>query len=212
MSSPAMNLMTPSKKWGQYMLPSGQIVDVTDVSEQYYYDSEILPAAITAGQEFILCRNPNFQTGAAKQFGLDYNIPEWGRVPLDWYYSIQQIGFHFQVGIPFADLRDIVNNAYIQFITGSQKVEVEGLIMFYPIGIGVGGAVAIDGNVGATEVSALNIGSPASASLVPRKYTIELPGQTSYELRMRFPAGIAALVAARQIYFDMKTIRFRPVV
>lgn len=205
--------LTPSKnKWGQYQLPNGQIVDVADVSEQYYYDSEILPAAITAGQEFILCRNPNFSTGAAKTFGIDYNIPEWGRVPLDWYYSIQQVGFHFQVGIPFADLRDISNNAYIQFITGSQKVELDGLMMLYPIGTGIGGAVSIDGNAGATEVSALNLGTPAPASVMSRKYTIELPGQTSYEMRIRFPNGIAALVAARHIYFDMKVVRFRPVV
>lgn len=205
------NLMTPARdKWGQYRMPDGSLVNVQDVTEQYYYDSEMLPVVITAGQEFIMCRNPNFSTTALKVFGADYNMPEWGRVPLDWYYSIQQVGFHFQIGIPFADLRDIVNNAYVEFRTGSQKTETDGLMIFYPIGVGLGGAVAIDGNAGATEVSALNLGSPAGASIIPRKYTIELPAQTNFDLRLRFPYG-TALSAVTQIFFDMKVVRFRPV-
>lgn len=211
MGMPANAMQASRDKWGQYMMPNGQLVNVEDVTEQYYYDSEMLPVLITAGQEFIMCRNPNFSTTALKVFGIDYNLPEWGRVPLDWYYSIQQIGFHFRIGIPFADMRDIVNNAYVEFRTGSQKTESDGLMMFYPIGIGLGGPIGIDGNAGATEVSALNIGTPAPASVMNRKYTIELPAQTNYELRLRFPNG-TNISAITQIYFDMKTVRFRPVV
>jgi hypothetical protein len=205
-------MITPSRdKWGQYQLPDGRVVKMEDVSEQWLYDSEILPVAITAGQEFRLCVSNVFSTGAIKVPGIDYNLPEFGRVPLGWYYSIQKIGFHLPVGIPSFDLRDISNNGYMQFITGGQKNEADGLILHFPTGIGIGGAVALDGGGVANEVSALNVGTPAIASVPARQYTIELPEQTSFELRLRFPNG-TALSAATHIYYDMKVLRFRPVV
>jgi len=209
------NLMPGKDNWGQYRMPDGQLVNVSDVSEQIFYDSEILPAAITAGQEFTLCRNPAFSTTANKVFGIDYNLPQWNTVPMGWYFSVEQIGWYLQAGIPTQDLIAVVNSAYFEFMTGSQKTEASGLIAFYPLGVGIGGAVAMDGGGVAAEVSALNIGTPAPASIFKRKYTIELPSQTSYEIRLRFPTGLPGggpLLAARQIYFAMRTVRFRPVV
>jgi hypothetical protein len=123
-------------------------------------------------------------------------------------------GFHVQAGIPSFDLQALVNNGYMRFFTGSQKIEQDGLLMFYPFGVGIGGSVALDGGGVANEASGLNIGSPAGASILPRKFNIDLPEQTTFDCRVTFPgAGAAALFsAALQIYFDLRIIRFRPVV
>ena len=208
-----MALLTAGKTWGQYQLATGEVINVQDISEQVYYDSDII-AAIPGQTDYVLCRNANFSTGALKTPGLDYNLPEWGRVPKDWYYEIIVAGFHVQAGIPGGDVQSMVNNGYMRFITGSQKTEQDGLLMFYPFGVGVGGSIALDGGGVANEVSGLNIGSPAAASILPRRFNIGLPEQTTFECHVTFPgAGVAALFsAALHLYFDMRVIRFRPVV
>jgi hypothetical protein len=199
--------------WGQYRLPDGTVVSVKDTSEQIYYDSDMIAAAPGA-TDYVLFRNANFSTGALKTIGIDYNVPEWGRVPLDWYYSIICLGFHAQAGIPNFDLQALVNRAYMRFISGSQKVEADGLLMYYPFGVGIGGSIALDGGVVANEASFGNIGTPASASVLPKKYNINLPGQTTYEIHVTFPgAGAAAIFSAPlQLYADLRVIRYRPVV
>ena len=89
-----------------------------------------------------------------KVFGRDYNIPEWGRVPKDWYYTIINVGFFAQAGIPNFDLQALVNFGYMRMITGSQKIEQDGLLMLFPFGVGIGGSIALDGGVVANEASA----------------------------------------------------------
>jgi len=207
-----MPLLTAGQTWGQYQLDSGEIIALQDVSEQIYYDSDLI--AIAPGTtDYVFCRNSNFSTGALKLQGIDYNLPEWGRVPKDWQYTILVAGFHVQAGIPSFDVQAMVNRAYCRFITGSQKVEQDGLLMFYPFGVGIGGSVALDGGGVANEASGLNIGSPAGASILPRKFNIELPQQTSYECHITFPGAAAAVFSAVvQLYFDMRVIRYRPVV
>jgi hypothetical protein len=60
-----MALLTAGKTWGQYQLATGEIINVQDISEQVYYDSDIIAAA--PGQtEYVFCRNANFSTGALK--------------------------------------------------------------------------------------------------------------------------------------------------
>jgi len=203
--------MTPGRdNWGQFMMPDGSIIKVGDESEQIAYDSDIIPA--TPGTaEYIFFRNPTFSTGAVKTFGLDHNMPEWGRVPKDWYYSILTLGFHAQAGIGSWDLQALVNRAYMVFRTGSQKIEADGLLMFYPFGVGLGGAVSTSAPL-AVEASGLNIGTPATASVAIRAYRINLPEQTSFECRLSFPAAVGAIFsAALQVYADLRVIRSRPV-
>lgn len=207
-----MPLLTAGKTWGQYQLPTGEIINVQDVSEQVYYDSDIIAAA-PGTTDYVFGRNSNFSTGALKTPGIDYNLPEWGRVPKDWYYEILVAGFHVPAGIPSFDVQAMANRGYMRFITGSQKTEQDGLLMFYPFGVGIGGSIALDGGGVANEASGFNIGSPASASLLPRKFNIDLPEQTTFECHVTFPASAAAVFsAAVQLYFDMRVIRFRPVI
>jgi len=208
-----MPLLTAGQQWGRYLLPSGEVVALQDVSEQVYYDSDLIAAA-PATVDYVFGRNPSFTTGAVKTLGRDYNMPEWGRVPKDWQYTILTAGFFTQAGIPSFDLQAMVNTAYMRFITGSQKVEQDGLLMFYPFGVGIGGSIALDGGGVANEASALNIGSPAGASILPRKFDIELPEQTTYECHVTFPgAGAGAIFSAiTQLYFAMRVIRYRPIV
>jgi hypothetical protein len=210
MSSGNTGLMTPGRdEWGQYRLPDGQVVNVRDVSEQIYYDSDLIPATPGTG-EYIFARNPTFSTGAVKVFGRDYNIPEWGRVPKDWYYTIINVGFFARAGIPSFDLQALANFGYMRMITGSQKIEQDGLLILFPFGVGIGGSIAIANPV-ATEASALNIGSPASASILARKYDIDLPDQTTYETRLQFPGAAGAVFSAMiQVYFALRVIRYRP--
>ncbi len=212
MSFPADKL-TAGQTWGQYQLANGTVLQVDDLSEQIYYDSDII-AATPGGVDYVFFRNANFSTGALKTLGTDYNVPEWGRVPLNWYYSILYFGFHAQAGIAAVDLQALVNNGYMRLITGSQKEEATGLVIYYPSGVGIGGSIALDGGGVANEVSGLNIGTPASASIGRRIYPIDLPGQTTFEVHLTFPtAGALAIFATPlRVYCDIKVIRYRPVV
>jgi hypothetical protein len=211
MSFPQNRQLVPGRdNWGQFMMPDGTIVNVKDESEQIVYDSDLIPA-IPGTAEYILFRNPTFSTGAVKTFGVDHNMPEWGRVPKDWYYSILTLGFFAQAGVPSFDLQALVNRAYMVFRTGSQKTEADGLLMFYPFGIGIGGAVSTSNPV-AAEASGLNIGTPATASVAIRAYKINLPEQTSFECRITFPAAAGAIFSAMmQIYGAIRVVRSRPV-
>lgn len=216
----------PGQTWGTYKFPGGDEVKIQEVSDQVYYDSEILPIAIGAGTEYRMCVNPNFVAPliGAKVPNHDFNLPEFGRVPVGWLYRIQMVGFHLQSGELFSTLRDVTNDGYMQFFTGGQTIEKDGLLYYYPSGGGLGGAIAIDGGGVANETSALNIGSPAVASTVPMRYPIDLPEQVSFEVRLFFPIGLALapdpLLIARygavlganlgaQLYVDLRMIRYR---
>jgi len=210
-----MPLLTASKTRGEFLLPSGQVIKVEDVSQQVYYDSDLIALAPGA-TDYVFCRNANFSTGALKLQGIDYNLPEWGRVPTGWYYEVITAGFFVQAGIPSFDLQAIVNRGYMRFLTGGgQKTEQDGLLMLYPFGVGIGGGIALDGGMVANEASFGNIGSPASASIAPNKFNIDLPEMTSFETHVTFPGAPSVapgiLSAITQLYFAMKVNRFRPV-
>ena len=220
----------PGQTWGTYRFPGGNVVKIQEVSDQVYYDSEIIPMVVGPGTEYRMFVNPNFAIAGLGGVGAkipnhDFNLPEFGRVPVGWLYRVQMIGFHLQAGVLFSTLRDVTNDGYIQVFTGGQTIEKDGLLYYYPSGGGLGGSIATNAAV-ANEVSALNIGSPALASTVPMRYPIDLPEQVSFEIRLFFPIGLALaadpLLLARfpvvapavatlgaQLYADLRIIRYR---
>jgi len=222
--------IVPGQTWGTYKFASGDVVKIQEISDQVYYDSEIIPMVVGPGTQYRMCVNPNFSAigvggVGAKVVNQDFNLPEWGRVPVGWLYRIQVVGFHLLAGSLFTTLRDVSNGSYMEFFTGGQTIEVNGLVYYYPSGGGLGGSVAVAGAV-ANEVSALNIGSPALASLIPKRYPIDLPEQVSFEVRLSFPIGLnlapdpmllarypvvapAVATLGAQLYVDMRLIRYR---
>lgn len=216
----------PGQTWGTYKFPSGEVVKIQELSDQVYYDSEIIPIAVGPGTEYRMCVSGTFIAAGvgAKVPRHDFNLPEWGRVPVGWLYRVQMVGFHLLAGTLFTTLRDVTNDTYMQFFTGGQTIEKEGLAYYYPSGGGLGGAVALDGGVVANEVSALNIGSPSVASTVPMRYPVDLPEQVSFQVNLFFPIGLALapdpLMIARygavlgptlgaHLYTDLRIIRYR---
>jgi hypothetical protein len=216
----------PGQKWGTYKFPSGEVVKLEEVADQVMYDSEVLPTVVAAGTEYRMMNNPNFAIAALgpKTPRHDFNMPEWGRVPVGWLYRIRAIGFRVQAGEFSRTVMDIANDVFMQFFTGGQTVEVEGLLIDFPTGSGLGGAVALDGGGVANEVSALNIGPPSVAQTVPMVYPIDLPEQVSFQVNLFCPIGLniiadAALIArygavigaglGAQLYAYMRMIRYR---
>jgi len=188
-----------SRTPGLYMVTAtGQQVRITDTADILWYDSEILPTVITAGQEFRMFFSGNFTTppAATKTQGLHYNVPSWGAVPKEWDIAIWQIGFGVEVEttppafVPADDLNLILHGGYMRLITGSMKTECDGKLIDFPMGKGLGGSVAIDGNVVPVEISTLSNGTPAPGAIGKREIPIPLPEGMAYEINVRFPAAI----------------------
>jgi len=188
-----------SRTPGLYMVTAtGQQVKITDTADIFWYDSEILPTIITAGQEFRMFFNGNFTTppAATKTQGLHYNVPSWATVPKGWDIAVWQIGFSVEVEttppafVPADDLNLILHGGYMTLITGSMKKECDGKIVDYPMGKGLGGGVALSGFGVPTEVSFLSNGTPAPGAIGRREIPIPIPDGEAYEILVRFPAAI----------------------
>lgn len=187
------------KEPGMYMITAtNQLVYIGDQADIIWYDSEILPTVITAGQEFRMFFNGNFTTppAATKIKGLHYNVPEWGKVPQQWDITVWQIGFSVQVEttppafVPADDMNLILNGGYMRLVTGSMKDECDGQLIDFPSGRGIGGVLGVDGNAVPVEVGLLSNGTPAPGAIGKREVPIPMWSGLNYEVVVRFPAAI----------------------
>lgn len=143
---------------GQFVLPTGQEINLVDWRNGSVYDRVSLGTAITAGQEFVYFRdiqNKNY---------VDTNLTTPNRLPNDWEQIVWKIGVTIDQDVVNADMLLLMRGGYLEFKI-AQTMYAQGPIWMFPSGFGIYGAYATTAT--ATTLQANANGAPSPAG-VPR--------------------------------------------
>jgi len=146
---------------GNFVLPSGQSINLVDWRNGAIYDRVSLGTSITAGQEFVYFRdiqNKNL---------VDTNLTTPNRLPNDWEAIVWKIGVAIDMDVTNADVLELMRGGYLEFKI-AQTLYAQGPIWMFPSGYGIYGAFATGGNTGAAYVLQANGNGAPSPAGVPR--------------------------------------------
>lgn len=195
MSSPGMiNRILPGAMPGK-ILVGGQEVDLNMFTEDWIFDSEVIPlgTAITAQQTIRFFSNLNHQLTGVRKLPVETSLTEPNRLPQLWNAIIKNIHFGFRPGsVNRVDAENIMQSAHISFILGNQRIERAGPMWLFPMPYGLSGPLALDGAGVATEVSEFQNGAVAK-SAVGQMLPIQLPGNFAFEVRAEFDFPFTAV-------------------
>jgi hypothetical protein len=214
MPSNRVNAVLPGAVPGT-MLINGQQVELRDFTDTHIWDSERMPVGtvITAQQQLNFFSSLSHQLPGVvgiQKLGIETSMTEPSRLPGDWNAIVRNIYFGFMPPIARVDVEAILASAFLQFVIGNQKTEVEGPAMFYPMPYGIAGPLAMFAAV-PTEISEFQNGVVAK-SAVPNKLPTVLPGAMQFQVRVRFdfPVTIATPTGVR-LYVAMPAYISKPV-
>jgi len=194
MSSPSyFNRVLPGASPGT-VLVNGEEVSLKDFTEGYIWDTEKIPATttITAQKQLFFFSNLTFQLVAGvRKLKVDTSMTEPNRLPTHWQAIIKNIYVGFRPPVKRLDVEAVLNSAYVSFILGQQRVEREGPLYCFPMPFGISGALALDGNTTATEVTEFQNGVVAK-SAVPNMLPIYIPGGMPFQVTVEFDYGFTA--------------------
>jgi len=187
---------TPGPMPGQLRLTDGSIIEVKDISDRPIFDTELILDPIVAGTDYFFFRNIAWPNGLRKDFRFtNMTIPN--QLPSGW--KARVYGVHLYV-IPILDTAGVITlttpedvqrityNAFCQFLTSSDKVEIEGTMEMFPSPYGLTGMGMFAG-AALHEVSQINNGVPSPGALGPMKPTIDLVNEMIFGMRVVFPGA-----------------------
>lgn len=188
------NRVLPGAIAGQIMVGT-QLVDLRDFTDTYIWDMEIIPIAtvITAQQQMPFFSSLTQQLiPGVRKLRVQTSMTEPSRLPGNWNAILKNIWFGFGVGTLRVDAEAVLQSAYLSFVLGQQRIEREGPAILFPMPVGLSGPLSLDGAGVATEVSELQNGIAARAS-VPNMLPISLPGGMQFTVNVQFDIGFTAV-------------------
>ena len=205
--------IVPGALPGQIKLPDGRVVEVRDWTWRPTWDTEVIAAATAAGSVVTFFRNLAWATGLRKnELYTNMTIPN--QLPSGWFARC--FGVHlWVVHNEFAgagiwttpeDMERIIQGAFVQFRTSSDKVEMEGTGPMFPSPWGSSGVMQFAGGA-LHEFSLLNNGIGPVPPMVPH---VDLVNEMIFEVRVVFPDGLA-LDNTAHLRVALRTYTAKPV-
>lgn len=159
--------------------------NVVDRGPWIWYDTITIAAGATSGTS----QQPFSVPISGTKTKLQTNMTKGNQLPPPQRFLLRSLGFYFTAGTILADQAQFIANCYCEFRI-DQKIYHEGLLQFYPAGIGIAGAST------RTDEAAWTIGAP---TLLARrdfgKYSRLIGDNQIFTLNIIFPTAITATIA-----------------
>ena len=183
-------------------------------TEDWMYDriSLTIDSAIAVGTEY------EFFTSLTNKNKADTNMTEEQKLPQGWSMIVQKMGLWIpgksadatNADLPKTDFCNIVENSYIRFETGNQKIRRQAPTWAWPCGLGMTGMKAQDETASGPIVrNVLNIGAPTLGAVTPLLVPIRLTNQMPFKAIIRFEVATTP-TEIDQIFFGLYGLISRP--
>jgi len=149
------------------------------------YDTAAISAgAISDGAEY------KFFTNVAGKNKDQTNLVENGKLPAGWQLIINKMGLELCPGMSKADGNLIIENSYMHFKSGNNKIHKIAPTFCWPSGYGIWGDHAIDTQAALTDYSIAGIGVPSPSAVPMLLKSIYITSQTNIEGLLRFENAV----------------------
>jgi len=191
-------------------------VEMANHTQEPIYDSELVITPVAAGDRYIFFRDPSFPTGVRKD-RRHTNMVSQQQLPSGWSAVIYQMSVRILFTETAAgsglfttpeDALRLYYEGVARFMTGSQKIQKEAPLVFWPSPLGVTGNITRTG-AGFSSFGTLNNGIPSLSATIPLELPIELSNELTFEGQVEFPGGVT-LDNNTMIQFILHTYMSKP--